>query len=240
MGKRFLITVLLFLPLWGWSQQKPVTPTGGLAFGGFVHSFGFGFDVRYIVPRTDKDFFFSLSMSSYKNPKELKIKSAYSDQGGKNYVFDKQNFCYVIAPTVGISRRLIARNLFNRVGISATISAGPLLALLKPYYVEVAVPFNGNQALVEAHPYDPLLYNYSNIYGSADYFLGMNAMKLTPGARAKLGTQVDLSAGTAYIRAVELSLFADIYSKKLPLLGESPNKQLFVGGSVEILVGNIW
>ncbi len=242
MGKQFLISLLLLLPLLGMSQEKSPapTPTAGLAFGVFAHSFGFGFDVRYLMPRSGSDYFIGLSMSSYKNPHELKIKSAYSDQGGKDYVYDKLNYGYVIAPTFGITRKLIKRNLFNRIGVSASVSAGPLLALLKPYYVEVAVPFNGNQALVEVHPYDPNQYNYGNIYGVADYFLGMKEMRAMPGGRAKFGTLIDFSAGSTYIRAVELSLFADIFAKQLPLLGTNFNKQAFIGGSVEILVGDIW
>jgi hypothetical protein len=240
MGKRLLIMLLLLVPCLLPAQEKVAPPTAGLAMGVFAHSFGYGFDVRFILPRPSTDMFIGLSLSSYKNPKELKIESAYKDQGGKDYVYDKLNYCYVIAPTFGINRKLIARNLFNRVGISGTISGGPLIALLKPYYVEVAVPFNGNQAMVEPHRYDPTQYNFSNIYGVADYFLGMNEISAIPGARAKVGTFVDFSAGTAYIRGVELSLFGDIYAKKLPLFGATPNRQFFLGGSVEILVGNTW
>ena len=126
----------------------------------------------------------------------MKINSAYSDQGGRDYIYDKLNYCYVFAPTFGVSRKLISRSLFNRVGLRGTVSGGPLLALLKPYYVEVAVPFNGNQAYVETEKYDHTKYNYSNIYGAADYFLGMNEISVVPGARMKVATMVDLSAGT--------------------------------------------
>lgn len=240
MGKRLLFIFLLLIPFLSQAQEKTSPPTAGLAFGLMAHSFGFGFDVRYLMPRANHDFFVSLSMSSYKNPKELKIKSAYADQSGKDYVYDKQNYCYLIAPNFGFTKRLIARDLFNRVGISFSASGGPLLGLLKPYYLAIAVPFNGNQATVEVHKYDPNLYNYSNIYGAADFFLGMNEIKVIPGARAKVGTLVDFSASSAFIRAVELSLFADVYSKKLPIFGITDNRQFFLGGSVEILVGNTW
>jgi hypothetical protein len=240
MGKRLFILLLLVLPFLLKAQERNTTPTAGLAFGMFAHSYGFGIDARYLIPRGRNEFYFGLSMASYKHPKELKITSAYADQGGKSYVYDKQNYCYVIAPMVGWSHRIISRNLFNRVGISTTLGAGPLLALLKPYYVEVAVPFNGNTATVEVHPYDPNQYNYGNIYGSADYFLGMNEITVLPGARAKVGTLIDFSAGSSFVRAVELSLFADAYAKKLPIFGSNPNKQFFIGGSIEIMVGNIW
>ncbi|HEX2901090.1 MAG TPA: hypothetical protein VHS96_15330 [Bacteroidia bacterium] len=240
MGKRLLITLLLMVPALTWAQEETKPASAGLAFGLFAHSFGFGFDVQYMVLRGDWDYSFGVSMSSYKNPKELKIKSAYSDQAGKDYVYDKLNYCYVIAPSFGLSRKLISRNIFNRVGLRGSISGGPLIALLKPYYVDIAIPFNGNQAYVETERYDYNKHNYSNIYGVGDYFLGMNELSVVPGARVKLATMVDLSSGTAYIRGIELGMFADIYAKKLPLFGFTANRQTFVGGSVEILIGNTW
>ncbi|MFM2376441.1 MAG: hypothetical protein RLZZ165_1538 [Bacteroidota bacterium] len=238
MVKRILPVLILALPLMMPAQTK--TPAAGVAFGLFAHTFGFGFGMQYMVFRGNWDYVIDLSLQSYKNPQELKIKSAYSDQGGKDYVYDKLNYCYVLAPTLGVSRSLIARNLFNRVGISGSISAGPLLALLKPYYLEVAIPFNGNQANLETDKYDHTKYNYSNIYGVADYFLGMNEISMVPGARLKMATMVDLSAGTAYIRGIELGLFADIFARKLPMLGFTANRQSFFGGSVAILIGNTW
>lgn len=240
MGKRLLIALLLTLPTLAWAQEVPRPPSAGLAFGLFAHSFGMGFDVQYIALRGNWDYTISMSLGSYKDPRELKIKSAYADQGGKDYVYDKLNYCYVFAPTFGLSRKLVSRNLFNRIGIRGTISAGPLIALLKPYYLEVAVPFNGNQAYVETEKYDYTKYNYSNIYGVADYFLGMNEISVQPGARLKVATMADLSSGTAYIRGIELGMFVDLFMKHLPLLGFTRNRNTFVGGSVEILIGNTW
>lgn len=241
MAKRFSIALLLLLPLLGWTQVKPPrVPTAGMAFGILAHSFGFGFDVRYQAIRSTWNYDVGLSLTSYKHPQEAKINSAYATTGGKDYIYDKLNYCYVLAPSIGVSRDLIGRDLFNRIGIRGGFSAGPLLALLKPYYLQVAVPVSGSQAVLETDKYDPAKYNYSNIFGVADYFLGMNEFKMMPGARVKATTLVDLSSSTAFIRGIEMAFFADFYSKKLPLLGYSPNKQVFLGGSVEILIGNTW
>ncbi|MEY3442996.1 MAG: hypothetical protein RLZZ519_1277 [Bacteroidota bacterium] len=240
MRKQLLITLLLLVPVMMWAQPEVKPASAGLAFGMLAHSFGFGVDVQYLVLRGDWDYTIGLSLSSYKNPKELKIESAYKDQGGKDYVYDKLNYCYVLAPMFGVSRKLISRGIFNRIGLRGSLSAGPLLALMKPYYVDVAVPFNGNQAFKETHKYDYTKYNYSNIYGVGDYFLGMNEISMIPGARLKAATMVDLSSGTAYIRGIELGIFADIFSKKLPMFGFTANRQAFVGGSIEVLIGNTW
>lgn len=241
MAQRWIIALLLTVPLLGRAQLKPPKePTAGLAFGILAHSFGFGFDVQYQVIRNDWDYNLSVSLASYKHPQEAKVNSAYANTGGKDYVYDKLNYGYVLAPTLGVSRSLIRRGIFNRVGLRGGFAAGPLLALLKPYYLQVAVPVSGSQAVLETDKYDPALYNYSNIYGVADYFLGLDEIKAMPGARVKATTLVDLASSTAFIRGVELAFFADIFAKRLPLLGYSPNKQVFVGGSVEILIGNTW
>lgn len=240
MIKRLLIGLLLIFPLFVQAQEQEKAPTSALATGIFGHSFGFGFDLRYIALRNSWDYTISLSLSSYKNPKELKIESAYADQGGKNYIYDKLNYGYVLAPTFGISKTVIPRSAHNRIGLHLGLSAGPAIALLKPYYLQIAVPFGGNQAVVEVEKYSPSQHNYTNIYGVADYFLGMNEITALPGARIKLASMVDFSAGSAYIRGVELALFADYFTKKLPLLGFTPNRQFFLGGSFEILIGNTW
>jgi hypothetical protein len=242
MRNRLLIVLLSWIPLFAAAQEPTATapPTSGLAFGLLAHTFGFGFDVQYHVLRPEWKYTVGLSMSSYKNLRELKIRSAYADEGGKEYIYDKLNYCYVLAPTLGLSRSLVSRNIFNRVGLRGGISAGPLLAFLKPYFVNVATPINGNQALVEPKRYDPTKYNYSNIYGVGDYFLGMDEISLVPGARIKATATVDLSSGTAYIRAVELGLFADVFAKRLPMFGLTANQQTYLGGSVEILIGNNW
>lgn len=241
MGKRLLLVLLLISPFLASAQQKEEKPaTNGVVVGVFGHSFGFGLDLRYLAFRGDWDYTFGLSFSSYKNPKELKVASAYADQGGKNFIFDKLNYGYVLAPTFGISRKIIPRQDHNRIGVSVGISGGPIFALLKPYYLQIAVPFGGNQAIVEVERYSPFAHNYTNIYGVADYFLGMNEITVMPGARLKLSSMVDFSAGSDYIRGVELGIFADYFAKKLPLLGFTPNRQFFLGGSIEILIGNTW
>jgi hypothetical protein len=240
MGKRLLLALMLLLPLLAAAQAPEQAPRAGLAFGMQAHSFGFGIDVRYLMPRGRWDYDLAVSLSSYKSPQEARIESAYADQGGKDYVYDKLNYCYMLSPSVGMWRKVIGANSYNKVSLSVGASAGPLLAILKPYFVEVPVPFSGNQALVEAYRYDPTLYNYSNIYGAADYFLGMNEMTVLPGARAKVAALVNLSANSTYIRALEVGLFADAFSKRLPLLGARENKQAFIGGSVEILIGDSW
>lgn len=242
LAKAFLLLVLLGVPLqqYGQAKQEEKAPTRGLAFGMLAHSFGFGIDVQYHLIRRNSSLVFSTSLSSYKDPKELKIQSAYADQGGKRYIYDKKNYAYILAPTFGYSKNWIPNSGFSKVGLSTTFSAGPLLALLKPYYLEVAIPFNGNQAFVEVDKYDAALYNYSNIVGEADYFLGLNEMKIQPGFRGEISTMVDFAGNRNLIRGIEVSVFGDIFAKPLEIFDINDNRTFWFGGSIEFLIGNTW
>jgi hypothetical protein len=220
--------------------QEAKPPTRGAAVGMFAHSFGFGFDVQARLLGTRGDVVIGASIASLKHPLELKIASAYSSQGGKDYIYDKKNYAYTIAPTIGFSKPIIPKSGYNKVSVNVTGSAGPLITLLKPYYVEVAVPIGGNRADTRPFAYDPLLYNFTNIVGEADFFLGTREIKVSPGMRGKIASMVDFSGSPAYIRGVELGVYADFYPKAPALMGMTANRQWFVGGSVELLIGNTW
>lgn len=240
-----LFVALVLLMVWAPSNfaqglEKEDPPTRGMAFGILAHSFGFGFDLQYHLIRNNSSLIISAGLASYKDPRESKIESAYADQGGKRYIFDKKNYAYIFAPTLGYSKNWIKNSRESRIGVSTTFSAGPALMFLKPYYLEVAIPISGNQAFVEIDKYDASLYNYTNIVGEADYFLGLNEMSIQPGVRSKISTMIDFAASPNLIRGIELSVFADYFTSPLELFDLNDNRSLWLGGSVEFLIGNTW
>jgi len=220
--------------------EKEETPSRGMAFGLLAHSFGFGFDLQYHLIRDNSTLIISAGLASYKDPRESKIESAYADQGGKRYIYDKKNYAYILAPTLGYSKNWIKNSRESRIGVSTTFAAGPALMFLKPYYLEVAIPFMGNQAFVETDKYDASLYNYTNIVGEADYFLGLNELSVQPGLRGKVSTMVDFAGSRRLIRGIELSVFADYFTSPLELFDINDNRSLWLGGSIEFLIGNTW
>lgn len=241
--------IFAFLLFWGIAEtalaqpanSAPKQPTRGLAFGLLAHTAGFGLDVQYHLISSPKTrFVISTSIASYKNPRELKIESAYADQGGKSYIFDKKNYAYVLSPTFGISKSWVERDDFSRMSVRTTFAAGPALALLKPYYLEVAVPISNNQAYVETEAYNASQHNYTNIVGEADFFLGMNEMRVQPGIKARVSTIFDFSGGGEYIRGVELSAYADYFVQPLDLMDLTQDRRFWLGGSIELLIGNTW
>lgn len=241
--KRPLIyCLLLALPFGLFAQQKGEDEpnTRSLAFGLYAHTYGFGLDIQHLRFREGNDLFFSLSFASLKNLKEQKIESLYVDQGGKDYYFGKKNYGYTLTPLIGLSRQLIQKSDFNRVSLRINAAVGPSLAIQKPYYLEVAVPFNQTQAIVEVVKYDPTQHNYGNIVGEADYFLGLNELSISPGIRGKLSGNLDFSRSDDYIRGIEFGVNADYYFTSPQLMATVENKNLYIGGMIGILFGNAW
>lgn len=237
------ICLLLLLPLGMHAQTETdgEPPSHALLFGAYAHSYGFGIEVQSLQLReSGSALFFSLGIASLKNPKELNVESAYVDQGGKNYIYDKLNYAYTLTPSIGLSREWIPAGNFSKVSLRTTLSVGPNLAILKPYYIEVAIPVSQNQAIVEVHKYDPAEHNYGNIVGEADYFLGMDELKIRPGVRARFHTLLDFSPAAEYIRGVEVSAYADLFPKAPEIMGSMDNRRVFVGGTVGFFLGNTW
>ncbi|MEM0998083.1 MAG: hypothetical protein AAGN35_13430 [Bacteroidota bacterium] len=240
MIKHLIIGLLCGLPFLVHAQERSKKPTRGLAFGLFAHTNGVGAEVQYHVYRDGLDFVAGLSLASLRHPQQLKIESAYADQGGKRYFYDKKNYGFVLAPTFGISKVLIGRDDYSRINVRTTLSGGPVLGILKPYYLEVAIPFNGNQAYVEVDKYDANLYNFTNIVGEADYLLGIGELSVVPGINGKFATMVDFAGKNDLIRAVELSLYGTLFVRPFDLMDLTEDKSFYLGGQIAILFGDKW
>lgn len=218
-----------------------VSRSTGFAVGGHVHSRGLGGDLYYFRPLFDRwELAGIASLSSLKELNESRVKSLYKDQGGRDFVYDKKNYAYTLSATVGLQTQLFGLNNYNKLSMRAGLAIGPTLALLKPYYVEVAVPISSTQALVEIAPYDHQRFTYNDIVGRADYWEGMGQIKMTPGLRVRAFTLLNLAGSTLYVRAIHLGLTADYYGKKLDIMDQKADNQAFYSLYLGLLIGNAW
>ena len=237
--KKLLIYCLFLLPFALIAQEpEREEPTMGMAFLGYGHSHGLGGELQFWKQNDDSQLIFGLDLASIKDRREQKVISFYQDQGGKKYIFDKKNHFYSLRPTIGISKPLFKRSFLNKIDVKYRVSAGPAIGFAKPYYVEVAVPINPTQAIVEEHPFDANEHSYFDIVGPGDYFLGFNEMQIIPGAHAKATAVLDFSSSINFVRAVEFGAFADYYIKKVEILDSREDRQLFVGFMLGFSIGN--
>ncbi|MCZ2355744.1 MAG: hypothetical protein LC115_03465 [Bacteroidia bacterium] len=211
------------------------------SLGAFAHTYGIGISLDQLRWITDKHGLkFGLDIASYKNRRENRIESLYRDQGGKPYIYDKLNYCYLVSFQFGFVKPIIRRTEFSKLHLSAYAQAGFSLAMLKPYLVEVAVPIPGTGNAVVKIDQNSSQYVFQDIVGEADFFTSMSNFTAVPGLRLKSGTQLDIATNSLIIRAVDIGLQLDIFGKPLPIMDITPNPQYFLGGYIGLMIGNNW
>jgi hypothetical protein len=244
------LLLLLSLPLVLVAQRpQPTDPEftqkdNSFVLGAHLHSYGFGVDLQYRKRYTDRvDLLFSYNIAAYKNRGEGRTPSDYVSQGGRDYIFDKVNYCYINGFTVGAQYKLVGRSEFNRVQISAGGGIGPSIALLKPYLLDVfpkqSLP--GQFVELQVAPYaGPVIHPRGDIFGQADFFSGFGNIKAQFGLKVRGDVTIDLSGNSFLVRAIHLGLQADLFGKDLPLLYAGDNKNSYFGGFVGVVLGSAW
>ncbi|MBX3102549.1 MAG: hypothetical protein KF690_08580 [Bacteroidetes bacterium] len=213
----------------------------GLAFGAHMHTQGLGIDGYYFRQLFDRfQGALHVSAASLRDQREVRISSLYASQGGKDFIYDKKNHVYTLNATLSLQRTLVPLNHYNKLNVIAGLGAGPAIALLKPYYVEVAVPINATQARVELYPYDASRFGYADIVGRADFFQGMNELRTVMGFRARAFAHINLAGSTLYLRSIQLGGTVDVYGRALEIMDEQPDRQVFANLYLGLLFGNAW
>jgi len=240
MRKSILILLLFsFCSLFAQTQTEQLVR--GLALGMHIHTYGVGLDAMFIKQKTERrDRVLQFSLESLKNRKEIKIESLYKDQGGKAFIFDKINYAYTLSSQWGFQWKIIPFQSFSSLSCKVGLGAGPILAFLKPYYLEIAKPLNATQATIIVDQYNSEKYAYDDIVGEADYFRGFDHLKIIPGLRLKSSFALDFASSGLFIRAIHSGLTLDIYPKKLQIMDQTPNKQIYFGGFIGFLIGDLY
>lgn len=205
-----------------------------------LHTYGWGTELQYL--RTIEERYgwnVSLSFASYKNRDETRIASFFSDQGGRDFIFDKINYAYIMGFTVGGQYELIPRKEFTRVRVLAGLGVGPALAILKPYLIEEGIPDNFGFLIPVATVYRNDI-SYNEIIGQADYFQGFDQLSTQVGIKIRGDLSVDLSGSSQFVRIVRVGVQADIFGKEVPIMLNTPNQSTFFGGHIALMLGNAW
>ncbi len=180
-----------------------------------------------------KSLLYQLEISERKHIKEDKQSIAYLNS--IPFIYGKENFFYPVK--LGVQQQVVLGNKSNKNGVSITgnYGGGLALALLRPYYVEVEK--NNELTYIKYNSPDSTLYLNSPIYGGPTFGKGWSELTVSPGVYGKAAVRFDYGAYNEIVSAVEIGLTAEYYSKKIPLLIQTSNKQFFFSGYVAILFG---
>jgi hypothetical protein len=182
---------------------------------------------------------YRIDITEVKSQKEVKLSSTgvNSPLFGNPFIYGKVNSFYQVTLGFGQQYMLGQKGNKNGVAVSAVYNAGLAIGLLKPYYLEVQDPGNGQNKIIKYSVADSSLFLGPTIVGGGGIGKGFNEMKIKPGGFVKAALRFDYGRYNEMVSAVEIGLSADFYASKIPIMIGSKDKQLFFQGYVAVVFG---
>ena len=144
----------------------------------------------------------------------------------QSFKFGKQNYMYALRAGKGTKRLITDKAKRKGVAIGYNYEAGPSIAILRPYYLELIYNFeeNGNyynELRVEKYSEDNAakFLDYNSVFGGASG--GWSELSLVPGVQGKLGLFFSLGAFDEYSKSLEIGIMGDFYIRKIPIMVET-------------------
>ncbi|WP_339874633.1 hypothetical protein [uncultured Algoriphagus sp.] len=187
--------------------------TNGGLIGGFAFKAGTRIDETQFS-------FWALEFSNVKNPKETR----YNTVLGNSYIFGKSNYLYSIRPQYGREIILFKKAPNQGVQVSALAAIGPSFGLIAPYYIEYAL----NRVETVREQYDPEIHQSRfNILGTGRLFEGIGQSEFAFGGNLKAALSFEFGVFRSNATGLELGYMLEGFTKEIPLIPTTENRQLF-------------
>lgn len=197
--------------------------------------------MRFAFGEKSWQYFVDLEATSMRGAKELKIQSLYIDlPEGSRFVSDKINRFAIISPRFGFTKAIFPKSSYNKIETTVGISAGFALGCMRPYYLNVLVqdPINPGNSIIIEDKADVDKYTYGVIVGETTSFKHLATTQYISGLSLQAFTYLNLNRRTNFIRGIELSIQAYLFSQKIPIMQVSPNQNSFVTVGIGFLQGH--
>jgi hypothetical protein len=179
---------------------------------------------------------YRIDITEIKHPKEEKLQGG-GVFFGNPFVYGKINNFYQV--TLGFGQQYILGQKGNKngVAISAIYNGGLALGLLRPYYLEVEDPMNGENKVIKYSVADSALFLGPTIVGGGGLGKGWGEMKIKPGAFVKTALRFDYGRFNEVVSGLEVGLSGEFYASKIPQMVAQKDRQFFIQGYIAILFG---
>ncbi|WP_133177651.1 hypothetical protein [Chitinophaga parva] len=191
--------------------------------------------------------FYQVEFSEKKDPKEDRKPGAIDPNGfgysERSYILGKINNFYQFK--LGIGQRQLIGSRANKNGVEVTYFyyGGLSLGMLRPYYVKMVDPVDGNRGVIEVK-YSPAIdeqWNDPNeIYGAGSITKGWSEMSFVPGVHGKTGMRFDWAHSTRLISALEIGVNAEYYTKDVQIMADRDGKKFFFNAFLGLQFGKWW
>lgn len=206
-------------------------------YGGVLNTDGIGvFFEKGIRQDKRKMSLLRFELAERKHIKEERTVSGANVLGQINTaVLYKLNNFYQFRVGYGYQYLLGSKGNKNGIEVSAVGIGGLTLGLLKPYLFDVG-DVNGKNFRADWEQYDTTA-SIINLYGASGFTQGWNNLKIRPGAFLKAGLRFDYGRFNETVSAVDVGIFGEFFSSKIPQVYFIKQRQFFFGAYLGLLIG---
>ncbi|MDX2173385.1 MAG: hypothetical protein SFY56_09705 [Bacteroidota bacterium] len=202
---------------------------------------GFGILYRrgkHITAKTRS--FYEIDFQTLKSPKEIKVKG--EAQNNKRFVYGKLNSIALLRGAIGVQNVLFAKADIKAVEVRYSYSLGPVLALAKPYYYQLATAtpsgnIGADQPIAKFNESD---FTQDSVIGRGKFSDGLAETKIYPGITGKFNLSFEYASYTNLIRAIETGISFDYFPKGLPIMARNPRENFIITFHVGFVFGKKW
>lgn len=215
-----------------------------------LHTNGFALGFNYGLIKTYyKSTIFQFEIAELKHPKEyfdrVEFAPVRSGNSPRGFTFGKQNSFFAVH--LGYGQKIYFSEKARKRGVAVGMSYvfGPSIGLQKPYYLQIynfnsdGIPVGTiNQKYSEENASTFL--NRGAIAGGAGFSKGFDEISIVPGGHAKVGLHLDWGAFDQFVKAIDVGVMVDLYTKEIPIMVTEDNSPLFVNFYLTLQFGKRW
>jgi hypothetical protein len=152
-----------------------------------------------------------------------------------SFVYGKVNNFY--QAKLGFGQQYIFGQKGNKNGVAVmgVYQGGLSIGFLRPYYVVGFV--NNKEKDIKYESADSIAFLTGEILGASGLAKGWNELEVNPGAFVKTSLRFDFGRFNETVKAVEIGVSLEYYSKEILQVARTEKKNLFFQGHVALLFG---
>lgn len=255
MGKTLLILVIATFPVLLRAQLETTADwkrqvydrefTGGIMF----HTRGYGISFRNLhFSDGYNKWGMEFDFATIRHPKEIKFPSPYFFNAARSFVYGKLNGLYTFRVGYGRDKVLVDKTDQGSISISWVTFGGASFGFLKPVYLEILKETPQGIAEISTERYDPKVHDYTDIYGQAPFFTGIENSSLRMGVYLKTGFAFDYNWSDKRITTLEVGAIVDYFPQwfgvykdaEVPIMYDTKNYSAWLQFYVSINFGAKW
>jgi hypothetical protein len=177
---------------------------------------------------------YDIELAYIRHPKEVKTYTPSSYTVSRKYVNGKLNLFTSFRPSIGFQKEIFSKEDKGSIAVRYYYNFGPSLGITKPVYYNFNIWGRMGDTYVitetRTEKYDftentPLLWE---IAGKASFWKGFDEIKLYPGLHARFGMSFEYGSVNRLINAIDAGIIAEVFSRKIPIMLTSDNRQFFI------------